>query len=131
SEAEREYNLIIAGLLKENFFHMYLPQDTGDTHAGRSEREHLQIFEQNKKALQDADLVVAIIDGADADSGTAWEMGYATALRKPVIALRTDFRMVGNEELVNLMLEHSSHVVKNKTELLAALGSQLVEDSGS
>ena len=130
SEAEREYNRIIAALLKENFFDVYLPQDTGDTHAERGEQEHFQIFEQNKKALQDADLVVAIIDGADADSGTAWEMGYATALGKPVIAIRTDFRRVGHEELVNLMLEQSSVVVKNRKELLAALGFQLVDDSG-
>jgi len=131
SEAEREYNRIIAALLKENFIDVYLPQDTGDTHAERGEHEHLQIFEQNKKALQGADLVLAIIDGADADSGTAWEMGYATALGKPVIALRTDFRIAGHEELVNLMLEQSSVVVKNKNELLAALGSWQVEESGS
>jgi len=131
SEAEREYNHVIAGLLTENCFDVYLPQDTGDTHAERGEQEHFQIFLQNKKALQDADLVVAIIDGADADSGTAWEMGYAAALEKPVIALRTDFRQVGQEELVNLMLEQSAVVVKNKNELLAALGFQLVEESGS
>jgi len=131
SVAEREYNRIIAALLKENFFDVYLPQDTGDTHAERGEQEHLWIFEQNKKALQDADLVVAIIDGADADSGTAWEMGYATALRKPVIAIRTDFRIAGHEELVNLMLEKSAVVVKNRKELLEKLGFRQVENSGS
>lgn len=131
SEAERVYNRVIAEQLTENFFDVYVPQNTGDTHAERGEQEHFWIFEQNKKALQDADLVVAIIDGADADSGTAWEMGYAAALGKPVIALRTDFRTVGHEELVNLMLEQSSCIVKNKNDLLAALGSQLVEGSGS
>jgi nucleoside 2-deoxyribosyltransferase/predicted secreted protein len=131
SEAEREYNWVIAGMLKENFFDIYLPQDSGDAIAERCEQEHLRIFEQNKKALQDADLVVAIIDGADADSGTAWEMGYATALGKPVIALRTDFRIAGHEELVNLMLEQSSLVVKNKNELLEALGFRQVENSSS
>ena len=66
--------------------------------------------------------MVAIIDGADADSGTAWEMGYAAALKKRVIALRTDFRMAGSHERVNLMLEQASLVVTDKNELLAALG---------
>jgi nucleoside 2-deoxyribosyltransferase/predicted secreted protein len=129
SDAEREYNRIIAGLLKENFFDVYLPQDTGDNNIIRHEREQVKIFEKNKKALYNADLVVAIIDGADADSGTAWEMGYATALGKRVIALRTDFRTVGHEELVNLMLEQSSVVVKNRKELLEVLGLRQVGDS--
>ena len=126
SEAEREYNQVVAGLLKENLFDVYLPQDTGDNNAKRDEREHVQIFEQNKKALESADLVVAIIDGADADSGTAWEMGYASALSKPVIALRTDFRMAGHKEFVNLMLEQSSVVVRDKEELLTVLAGRVV-----
>ena len=129
SEAEREYNRVIARLLVENFYEVYLPQDTGDTHAGRSVDEHRRIFEQNKKALVSADAVVAIIDGADADSGTAWEMGYAAARGKPVIAIRTDFRTVGNSEFVNLMLEQSSVVVKSKDELLAELGFSIAEGS--
>jgi nucleoside 2-deoxyribosyltransferase len=52
-------------------------------------------------------------------------MGYATALKKPVIAFRTDFRMTGSHERVNLMLEQSSRVVTDKNELLAALGVPL------
>ena len=122
SEAEREYNQSIARLLSVNFYDVFLPQDVGDTHADRGGEEHRRIFDQNKKALESADAVVAIIDGADADSGTAWEMGYAAAQGKPVIAIRTDFRKVGQSELVNLMLEQSSVVVKSKDELLAALG---------
>jgi hypothetical protein len=42
---------------------------------------------------------------------------------KPVIALRTDFRRVGNHEQVNLMLEHSASVVHDEAQLLAALVS--------
>ena len=68
-------------------------------------------------------VIVAIIDGADADSGTAWEMGYAFARGVPVIALRTDFRKIGHHEQVNLMLEQSATVVGSTEELLAALYS--------
>ena len=38
-----------------------------------------------------ADIVVANIDGADPDSGTCWEAGYAYN-KKPVILYRTDIR---------------------------------------
>ncbi len=73
--------------------------------------EQSRLFSENLQALENADKIVAIIDGADADSGTAWEMGYAFALGKQVIALRTDFRSSGRHEKVNFMLEESATVV--------------------
>ena len=121
SEAERSYNANVEDLLRKNFFDVYLPQDTGDDNPKREKKEHARIYERNKQALLDADIVIAIIDGADVDSGTAWEMGYATALGIQVIALRTDFRIAGNEELVNLMLEQSAFVVTSKDALINLL----------
>ena len=123
SEAERSYNTALADLLRQHAFDVYVPQDAGDDTSFRHMPEHARIYEKNKKALDDTDMVVAIIDGADADSGTAWEMGYVAAQNKPVFALRTDFRRVGTHEHVNLMLEQSSAVVKSRDELLARLTS--------
>lgn len=34
---------------------------------------------------------MAIVDGADPDAGTAWEVGYAYG-KKPIVLVRTDFR---------------------------------------
>jgi nucleoside 2-deoxyribosyltransferase len=123
SEAERSYNATLAERLKEQFFEVHVPQDVGDDSSGRDREEHERIFAANRSALERADLIVAVIDGADADSGTAWEMGYASALGKPVFALRTDFRKVGLNEHVNLMLEQSASVVRSIHELLALLKS--------
>ena len=129
SEAERLYNAMVADLLRKNFFEVYLPQDIGDDNPKREKKEHVRIYERNKQALQDTDIILAIIDGADVDSGTAWEMGYATALGIQVIAMRTDFRIAGYEELVNLMLEQSALVVKSKDALLNLLKSLLICDT--
>ncbi len=123
SEAERQYNSSIAALLKEQSFRVHLPQDIGDSSASRDKEGHAHIFEENLNALRETDIVVAIIDGADADSGTAWEMGYASALGKRIIALRTDFRQVGHHERVNLMLEQSSTVVSSVKESMETLNS--------
>ncbi len=123
SEGERAYNLTLHDLLEEHLFDVYLPQDVGDTSNTRGCDEHAAIFAQHIQALQDADIVVAVIDGADADSGTSWEMGYAYALGKRVVALRTDFRIAGHHERVNLMLEESAAVVTAKEELPRVLGS--------
>ncbi len=125
SEAEQAYNLVLHDLLEEHLFDVYLPQDVGDTSHTRNRDEHAAIFAQHIQALQDADTVVAVIDGADADSGTSWEMGYAFALGKQVVALRTDFRIAGYHERVNLMLEESAAVVTAKEDLPTALGSLL------
>ncbi|HNX16830.1 MAG TPA: nucleoside 2-deoxyribosyltransferase [Methanoregula sp.] len=125
SDAERTYNAAIAELLRSHYYEVFLPQETGDNHAIRDRQEHARIFNRNRKAIRDADIMVAIIDGADADSGTAWEMGYAAALKKPVVALRTDFRMAGSHERVNLMLEEASKVATDKNALLAAVGFPL------
>jgi nucleoside 2-deoxyribosyltransferase len=35
------------------------------------------LFRENLIAIDRAKIVVAILDGADADSGTAWECSYA------------------------------------------------------
>jgi nucleoside 2-deoxyribosyltransferase/predicted secreted protein len=123
SVAERMFNASLSRLLEENLFSVHLPQDLGDDTDNRGDKEQERIFSVNKKALEESDVVVAVIDGADADSGTAWEMGYAYGLKKPVIALRTDFRRVGRHEHVNLMLEESSTVVTDHAGLLEALNS--------
>jgi nucleoside 2-deoxyribosyltransferase/predicted secreted protein len=125
SVAERRYNNYLAKFLRTNFFEVYLPQDTGDDSHERDRSAHQAIFKKNLAALEAADRIGAIIDGADADSGTAWEMGYAFAKGIPVISIRTDFRMAGHQEHVNLMLEQSSAIVRSEEELLSRIGGFL------
>jgi len=127
SKAERTYNTILSDLLKQHLFEVFLPQEAGDDTDTRVNAEQVRIFSKNKDDLDRADIVVAVIDGADADSGTAWEMGYAYAHNKPVIAIRTDFRRVGMHEQVNLMLEVSSKVVSSTMGLLESVNSPLID----
>ena len=123
SQAEKDYNNRLAALLSSHFFEVYLPQEMGDDSHQRDRVAHQEIFSRNIQKLGTADMVVAVIDGPDADSGTAWEMGYAYAHKIPVIAIRTDFRMAGRHEYVNLMLEQSAVLVRSMKELLNAIKS--------
>ena len=50
------------------------------------------VFEMDTKALENADIVVAIYDKHYSDSGTAWELGYAHGLGIPVVLLCTDIK---------------------------------------
>ena len=39
---------------------------------------------RDRAAIDACDVVVALLDGAQVDDGTAWEIGYAYAKGKPV-----------------------------------------------
>jgi len=121
SQSEREFNLRVAKILRDNFYDVFVPQEHGDDEDERCDNRTEVIFKRNLSALEDSDIVVAVIDGADADSGTAWEMGYAYGKGRKIISLRTDFRSVGNKEFVNLMLEESSVVASSPEEIPALI----------
>lgn len=65
------------------------------------------IFENDKRGIDEADVVVANLNGLGTDDGTAWEMGYAYAKGKYTIGLYTDWRRRFDDEVVNLMMECS------------------------
>lgn len=81
-----------------------------------------QIFDNDRRAIDECDIVVASLNGITTDDGTAWELGYAFALGKHLIGLHTDWRRRFDDEVVNLMMECSLHVlVRSLDELSAAL----------
>ncbi len=67
-----------------------------------------EIASNNAAGIEKSDGLFAVLDGTDVDSGTASEIGYAAALKKPVTAYRGDFRNSGDNEgaVVNLQLEY-------------------------
>jgi nucleoside 2-deoxyribosyltransferase len=68
-------------------------------------RINLGIGAKNEHLIRSADLLVAVLDGVDVDSGTAGEMGFAYGLGKPVYGLRTDFRVTGDNEAAGINLQ--------------------------
>lgn len=67
--------------------------------------------QRNRAAIDTCNMVVAILDGPDVDSGTASEIGYAFARGKPIIGYRGDFRLSSDDEggIVNLQVEYFIH----------------------
>jgi nucleoside 2-deoxyribosyltransferase len=105
SHAELEYNRKLRDLLLNKDFSVFLPQeDAEDTTNEREKQNQECIFRKCVESVDSSDIVVAVLDGVDVDSGTAWEIGYAYAKEKPVIGLRTDFRSL-SDGIVNLMVE--------------------------
>ena len=87
-----------------------------------------KIFENDRGAIDRCSLVVANLNGITTDDGTAWEIGYAVGIGRPVLGLFTDWRRRFDDEVVNLMIEHSVEgIVRSLDELDDALRSRFGE----
>jgi nucleoside 2-deoxyribosyltransferase len=67
-----------------------------------------EIGGNNRAGIDRADMVLAVLDGVDVDSGTAAEIGYAFAKGKPILGYRGDFRLSADNDgsIVNLQVEY-------------------------
>lgn len=110
TQAEWQWNYLLGRALEEFHIQVVLPQDAGENMLkGTVKYDPLALFEEHVRDLNEANVVVAILDQPDPDSGTSWECGYAYRAGIPIIGLRTDMRPAGDDEgmPVNLMLAKS------------------------
>jgi nucleoside 2-deoxyribosyltransferase len=108
SQVQRQYNRRLAEALTARLprCEIVLPQDfrLGPGGASFNDRRRLAaIYQLCTEAIRGADMVMALLDGADADSGVAFEVGYARGTGKPVLGVRTDYRQLQIKGL-NVML---------------------------
>lgn len=95
-----------------------------------------EIGKSNEAALLKSDIVVAVLDGVDVDSGTAAEIGYAAALKKPIFGYRGDFRLSSDNEgsVVNLQVEYfiereGGHIYESLSNLASAIAPKSTENA--
>jgi len=104
SIGEKQFNLNLTSSLakKISAISFILPQKYAKK-IGKERDFAKKMFTYCIRAIDKADIVLCLLDGPDVDSGTALEIGYAFARRKPIIGVRSDFR---NSEVrgVNLMI---------------------------
>ena len=107
TQAERAWNRQLADLLADAGHEVFLPQEAVKAIATLDADA---IFRADVEGVRAAEAVVAILDGADADSGTSFECGLAYAIGTPIVGVRTDFRGGGDAlpgqklATINLML---------------------------
>ena len=115
TQGERNWNDEFASALRATGYSVIVPQEQAAALIKRGEQLSAtltrSLFESAIQGVRDADVVVAILDGSDADSGTSFECGYAFALKKPIVGVRTDLRSGGDSPTggVNLMLAEGCH----------------------
>jgi nucleoside 2-deoxyribosyltransferase len=124
TQAERAWNLRLAGLIAAAGHSVFLPQvEVLAIETLNAET----IFWVDVDGVRSADAVVAVLDGADPDSGTSFECGLAFALGLPIVLVRSDFRAGGDAlpgqklATVNLMLSQAATAVVAHTSPIGSL----------
>lgn len=91
-------------------------------------RVNYEVGADNDAMIAKCDCVLAVLDGSDVDSGTASEVGYAKALAKPIIGLRSDLRMTAdnlataiNLQVAYFVLSSGGAIVKTLDDAVRAL----------
>lgn len=69
---------------------------------------NMKVAARNENAIHECQIVVAVLDGTDVDSGTASEIGFAYAQEKRIYGYRGDFRRSGDNDggIVNLQVQY-------------------------
>ena len=95
---ERAYLEQIAQALDNAGFRTFLPhRDVGLLGATQlTVQDRVAIFHGDLAALDRCDMCVALLTGADQDSGTSAELGFMFARGKPCFGLSDDFRWLNN-----------------------------------
>lgn len=120
TKGEQDFNLSVCKYLTDNDYQVFLPQQEC------AQKQGEDIYQTCLSGLKSAAIVVAILDGADADSGTCWECGYAVSQDIPVIAVRTDFRVSGDTKGFNAMIYYSAvKVIDGSDRFLEEIISEL------
>lgn len=124
--AEQRFNLDLAASLEKrnSQLQLILPQLKNEE-LEKDENFISAIFDYCIEKVNQCQLMIAILDGADADSGTCIEMGVAYAQNKPIIGVRTDFRSLEDKGL-NLMVSRvCSRLIWEPSDCMDALAERL------
>ena len=89
---------------------LYVPQENDSINDKNSFADSITIFKADTEKLLESDFLIAVIDGAEIDSGVASELGIFSTTGKPIYALYTDIRQLGrdNNKKIQALIEDST-----------------------
>jgi nucleoside 2-deoxyribosyltransferase len=120
TEIERGYLEDMDEFIRNLGFNTYLPHRDGGLFI-RGVDNSLDFFKKDVDAIKSCNILIAILNGSDIDSGTSWEMGFAYSNGIPIIGMLNDTRKPNLELLNPMILNSSIKIVKDKDELKEAL----------
>lgn len=97
SIGDRYVNEVIARELRAAIpqIDLYVPQENDAINDKNAYADSLAIAEADLNSLKESDVLIAVIDGVEMDSGVAAEIGAFAMLNRPIVALFSDVRQQG------------------------------------
>lgn len=109
SMSEQSFNEQAVEYIRENIpgAEVYLPQENESINDKSGYADSEMIANGDNKYLEEADILVAVLDGQTVDVGVAAEVGYFYSMNKPIIGLYTDSRQgtYGNQQKIDALDE--------------------------
>lgn len=111
SIGDRYVNAEIAKALRaaDDTLELYVPQENDAINDKEAYANSTQIAQADMEALRSSDVLVAVIDGVEIDSGVAAEIGAFSMLNRPIVALCSDVRQQGtsNAQKIEALQQHA------------------------
>lgn len=97
--ADRLFNTIIATSIRKEIkgVELYVPQENDAINDKSAYADSITIAGADMDKLEESDILIAVIDGVEIDSGVAAEIGAFYMTGKPIFALYTDVRQQGRD----------------------------------
>lgn len=109
SIGDRYVNEQIAKALREAIdgIALYVPQENDAINDKSAYADSLAIAAADLAHLQESDVLIAVLDGVEVDSGVAAEIGVFSTFNRPIIALFSDVRQQGrdNKKKIQALIE--------------------------
>jgi nucleoside 2-deoxyribosyltransferase len=117
--AERTLLEELAGAIEAAGFVTYLPHRDGGL-AAADRRNTRAFYDADIRGLDACGVIIAVLNGADVDSGTAFEIGYGVARGVPVLGLYEDLRVSAPHDF-NVMIVNGCRVFSDRQVLIENL----------
>lgn len=109
SIGDRLVNELIAKELRQAIpdIDLYVPQENDAINDKQSFADSLAIADADMERLQESDILIAVLDGIEVDSGVAAEIGVFSTYNRPIIALFSDVRQQGrdNQQKIHALIQ--------------------------
>ena len=112
----RDFLEQIDKICKDLGFDTFLPHRDVGLYGG-DQTKIKSISERDLNEIKTCDLMIGVLNGIYVGAGTAWEMGYAQAIGKKVIGLKTDREVRESVSEVSVIIAGQVDIAENIEEL--------------
>jgi len=104
SLGDRLVNEQLAAAIREAVpgIELYVPQENDAINDKTAYADSLAIAQADLEMLQNSDVLVAVLDGVEIDSGVAAEIGAYAMLNRPIVGVFTDVRQQGRDNMLKI-----------------------------